>query len=527
MSQPKRRSVLLPVATVGGCIFFMGVVLFGCDDPADTAAVKQSAKSVNESQRLLRGARQQVNLTAEEIDEAYELGDGMAQYQRLARRVVDRLEGQTDRAVLKKLLAEIDALSQERDDSDIESLRAISDRLGQAQRQFSADEEKIRQANVEINRERLEKGKKILRQAIEAARQANEKHGEVGPELLLGTLYLSEARSVREQLQREELEIQAFQIGLQRGASELLDEQGRIFEIEAAHPQQNIAMLKAQLEGGAGLTGGGKGLREQLAQAEQQIEQLAEQQRQLQEEFNRKSEQATDLHRKYLDTLDEAEKFRGEKRYELQEQAYTLRLGKGMGAGDSGIDYEAQTELTRSRLAMVESALAFGELRRDQLTGTIVQIEKRIEQLENSPEARAENAKRFEEHATNKAKLLATFAGHLDEVKNSEARYVQLRVETIGAYNEAVSAFGRAGRAAGPRSKTGDYAKDLEGLARVELSGLWLSDALQYERASSLLGLVASFHGIDQSVSELRESYEKQAEQARVSAGDLAEKMSD
>ena len=515
----KWRAMLL----VFGVLLALGWAVAGCDESADSQSHEQAVRSVNEAGRLVRASRERIVMTPDEIEQAGQLEQrGEVQYERLAGKVVDRLNAGVDMSAFDDAMARIEQL----DANDATQLAQISDLLMSASGSLLSEREGFERPGVEANSKRLALAKKRLQSAGSAERSGGGGLEQAGLALAAGTLQLVMGRRAVEELEELELAIQASQIAINRVAAEVVLEQSFEQTAGSGLPDESISTLEGYLETTAPQGGAVGGLRAELAKVDEQIVRLTAGKRQVDGRIETNRQMAAQMHRSHLELLDQAKKTRGDARYDLERQAYELRGGRGDGNGEGAgiIHYEAQAAAARGEQMIIESKLAYLRLRGEQLRETIGRLSETVEQLRGSGAYAAAQGSR-EQSREYRAALTTDLQNRLDELKKSQGEYVQLRLDAVTSLQEAMKSYRAAASAARGDRKMRSYAEGLAQRATRELAELWLSDADHYDRAAVLLGLSEDVEATRDLVGQMRSDFGNQADQARSSAAELMDQL--
>jgi len=500
---------LLPRWAVGGLCVVMAGFWAGCEESADSAVSQQTQESIDKAGRLIRSSSQEIAMTPGEIEQAGKAGTG--QYPSLAGQIVNRLEGQADMSGYEKLLKELDELKAELQGGNNKVLPRIYELMIRASRELLLQQEKIDSPAQQERIRRLEAALATLKQALAQAQKTPKHSAPAGPELLVGTLGMIEARDDLGRLNDQELVIRTQEVFLSRLLAAFHFEQQVGAGLQGQQPHETITQLKRRLEA----TGGRY---EQLDQAKEKLEQLTAREEQLQQQYQQNSEQARLLNQEYLALLEKADKAEGDKRYQLQQQAYEVRTGRGTGDDrkEGSIYYEAQTEITLNERAVLETNLQYARMRQEQLIKEVTNTERTISQLED-PAKLADLQKGWEQSNQSRQKIIADLKGRLDELAKAQTVYVERRLDAVSAYDESRAAFLRGARAA-QNANTRDYADKWARWITEELAQLWQQDARHYKNSVAALSGLEDIEEIKPLVEQLSRGYKDQAAQAQESA---------
>ena len=507
----------------------------GCDESDANQARKQSARSVDVSGRVIQASRQKIIMTASEIEAAGEIdsparfdadgqltGSSRRDYTRVAQTVVGRLEDRSAISDFEDLIEQAQQLREEITAGQTDKIAVLSDRLTLASAKLMANSNAFDQVAADQNQQRLHKAQQTLQSALALANKTDQRTAKVGPELALGTLGCLLGRHGIQKMHLQELQIQKQQIALSGLAVDLMIEKTIPARLQADLPYDELTDLQTYLQGNPEKPAGSiPPLKTQLAAVERQLTDLEDQKKRIEQRIATSTDHASQLHAQYLDLLDRAEHLRGPQQYELERQAYEIRAGcpqADQSRTPGVLEYEAQTETAQAELAVVNDGISYLQLRRGQLRQIIAAFEQKLTQLQNSPSiAHADVAGQASQ--TRAAALLAQFHDGLEKLAAAETHYVELRLDTVTAFDKARKSYARA--ALGSRTAR-EYATQLAGLATAELADFWLSDARHYANAAAAVAALQHIPETADLISTMRTDYTNQAQQANDSAAELA-----
>ena len=505
-------------------VSFVFVLFSGCKDSSDSAKQKRISEGVSQSQSLIRGSGQEINMTGAELAE---VGPGSAR--RLAKAVVDRRERSAGLSGFDAVFAEIDQLRGQLQASDRNQLGQISERLLSAGRNLLAGQAAMDELSDSAGQKRLDLARQSLRSAIAEGKQLQPddsvRQSLAAAELVIGTLDLIEARRQRNLLSRQDSLIQRMDLELGRLSIPIWKELAAEYELQSYLPDDAIAKLRGELQGPT--ADGSLPLKEQLVRTRQTAERLLIERSRLQREFDEYSAKAARLQRQYLGHLALAEKARGPERFAMEQMAYDLRSGVSDGGGDDaeegGLYAELRAELAASELTALDSRLMVEQLRLSQLTERVSDLSELIDQISQSPtiELVASSTAAGRDSRAAKVKQLET---HLDAIIKAESDYSKMRIAAVDAYTSASSVYAASGRTAMNNTSLRSYSQKLSASAGFELGGLWLTDAGHYARSAELLGLVGDISEISDRLGTIVREHSDAAAQARSSALELLPK---
>ena len=514
-SQRQWRVVSRAVISLLGLALLAGG---GCKDRADSTAVKQANQSVAEAGRLLRAADQPAPLTDDELIKATELqdpyrpGQPSAAATRLADRAITRLENQPTGEQYQALLDQLDQLNEQlaQAQAEPEAVTGLAGKIANVAQKLIVVQEQLQAPSVELNQQRMDQARKSLKAAIAAASTGNLRSAQVGPLVMLGTLEMSVAGNRRAGLSDLAAQIRSQQAQFGRLLGAYARESIVGGRLAGYNPQETAALLADQLEGNQ------DSLRNQLAQAKEQVASLTETIAQTQQRYDDNLTQAQQLHRQYLEVLEQADQARGDDRYELRQQAYVLKVGaKEAGQSDRGVlYYDGQVERTRNELDVLQSQLGYQELRRDRLSQAIEHLQAELAQLndEHMLNQLQANRQASEQYRQNLAEQIS---GQLEQMVQKHETYVASYQGTVEAYEQAGQAFNKAGQAAPTRDKaTRDYARKMGDWVALKVADLGQAVIEHCNSSAAVVRLAADVGPVASTVEQLCRQYTETAQEA-------------
>ncbi len=510
-------------AVVGG-LLAMGVPICGCKESSETAIKKQSIKKTDEAQRLIRASQEKLAISPGDIREIAdrvsktERGLSESEQKRFAEQALGRMASQAEIGDIEKKLAELGQLGGGfPSDGDIQAVKGLCEQLLLLSENLLDEQKRIESLTEQVNHQRLERAETQLRQAITQAN--NDRTAQIAPELMLGTLQLVRARQAKAKLHRQELSTQTILLALGQWTVAATKELALTSQLETFRPDETIAVLEKERTD----------LQENIEMLKKSIEHLAVQQVEAKTELETYSQQASQIYQQHLKLLEQADKERGEKRYQQQQQAYQLQLGSDEEPGS--IYYESQTELAQIQLTMLNDRFDFQKAHYERLAKSLIVLNSAIEQLKTSPLTTTDIDTGLENSAKEKARLNSILMGYLEGIKNEEARYNDLRVEAASAYGKAKEAYSNAtGATKGSYGyvETGKFATNLiEHVVNRELADLWLFDTSHYESTAQMLSLIEDIPEAQarKMIASMIEEFGNKAQAARTGADGLLEKL--
>jgi len=503
----KRFRYGLVALGVGAMLVFFDA---GCKKSSSRAASEESQQSVVQAGELLRASSKQVVIKPAEIERAAETSP-----KRVAQQVAKRLQENIDTSAYDASIERLEKLQEEYKQGNHEVLAQISHLLLASSEQLLSAQRQADEPTLQENRKQLAQAEKQLRQAIAAARESGNRPAGVGPELMLGTLKLVVARDGKVALRDQELRTQTILGRVSRLPKSMVREKAWQYSLLSYMPEEVFKVIKARLDEQP------HGLRAELARVQEEIGKLRQRQNQAQQEQDFNNSRASEMYAQHLELLLQAEEVEGDKRYELLRRAYEIRSGSGMGLNrvEGGIYYEAQAELAENELIAVTNELGHQVLRQKQLTRAIAQNEQILKELRTSETINRVQAG-TSDIQRHRAKLVSDTSVALKEFQAEEAKYVEMRSETVDAFLEAMKAYERAARSA--RAKSREYAEKMAQKVRQELIELWNGDARHYERAVTFLEFLAEIDELGDAAGQIRRDFQQRAAQAQTSAAQLS-----
>ena len=269
-------------------------------------------------------------------------------------------------------------------------------------------------------------------EAAEKLLQQNRSQGLTKDVALLasGNLALAKGRTMQEDLGLKTLPLHGgvdrFDSVL-RNTEDLLIEQMRI-EALLETDKQELAELRQWLQGSADK----EGLTQQQQQANQQMEQLLAQKTEVQVEQNLTQIVLDDYQSKADNLMREAELSDGDKRLELEEQAFSILLERK--------DHYIKAQEAENNIEMLDNKIALVQVRLDGINQAIEETQQRIDAIINS-EPRITLQEQSEEISTsvsNNLRQLDLIAGEL----TAGLKGYRNDADTISAvYEDAISKF--------------------------------------------------------------------------------------
>ncbi|MBN1765824.1 MAG: hypothetical protein JW860_11240 [Sedimentisphaerales bacterium] len=483
------------------------VLLNGCDKSSEMEINQQSAQSVNQAQRLMRATEEKLPMTPSEIDAGRGAGS------RIVKRIYDQAEiadGQSFADQLDKLLQDYTRQNL----ADPQVLKQYCNQLLRINDAYQAQEQRLNQVADEINRKRLDDAGKMLNLAI-----SNAGNGEdaVAPQMMLGTIELARARRIRNQLLSQENHIKDLMSELNPWVMNMSREITAIYTLESSRPDESISMLNVELES----------FQEELKLAENSLQILLKEKGEVEEELNTVSSIAHELHQKYLNLLEQADKAQGEERLKLHQQAYVLRRGDEETRTSGGIEYEVQTELVLNKLNVLNNRIAFQQLRCRRLRQSIEVTQQALEKLKTNSRINEGVDTGVAQIRSITNNLIAVLKEHLDTIIQQESLYHNLRVDAMDAYRKAQEAFSNASRSPLKR-QVSNYTQDMiEKVIIPEMASLWKIDIMHYESMVEMLELIQNLpdddirRNVDALAGPMIDDFNKMALEAQTSCDEL------
>jgi len=352
---------------IAGIMMFlvaMGVTA-GCKNRSSQSAAGNSNQAVQNTIPLVQADSPEHSLTQAQINQAESKADWNA-----FQKALDEMIGKLPKPGQE--LPETPAVS-------ASEVLALCD-------MYLAKQEASEQDLQNSRQQRLAAAEKQLQDAISRAGQSNAPQAKAAPELLLGTLYLTQAREQVDRLRGKEFQCQNIRSMLANDLTGIANEDSFSKGVEGYLPSQSIVAVESRLAGAPAQTLEPASLNDQLATAEKSAAELEQQKVQMEQQIRELREKSSQMHLQYLAVLEQAEKAEADRKYDLLNQAYAIRGGTGANGGMKGvIDYEAEAEGIEQSLKNVTGLLNYWQLRRQQLTETIHSVKQQSEELKNSP----------------------------------------------------------------------------------------------------------------------------------------------
>lgn len=473
-------------------------LIAGCGESPGNSAQKQSNESVEKAGQLIWKSQ-------------YDLADaGAAQY-----------DLQADREAFRQSLKEWNQLAQGLDPKNDQMLLKVCDQISAISQQLLELHRKIDVPIVQWKNDHLQQAQQTLSQAISQARQAGAREAQVGPELMLGTLYLMEARDKAHQLNQQAVIIHRAQVVLSGLLSTLAQEELVGYAWQSRQPQELITKLNARLDEPT------LGLRSQLAQAEAKTEKILAQRNDLQQKFESGRDQAETRQREYVDMLNQAEQAQGRQRYQLQLKAYDLQRGFGQGPDKviGVIALEAQAQHLENELNVLDTNLQYQLLWQGKLRENIKQVENDIKLLQDS--TILDDIKTgLAQSDQRKEQLVILLSNRLSELQAADKQYAALRTEAVEFFSKTLASFEQAAASVAPGSRnTRQHAQNLARLAGKEQVQLWRNDAAHYDLSQSILASAQKVAELSDMAGQMRIAYEQAYTQAQSNADQLLQQL--
>jgi len=477
---------------IAGIMMFlvaMGVTA-GCKNRSSQSAAGNSNQAVQNTIPLVQADSPEHSLTQAQINQAESKADWNA-----FQKALDEMIGKLPKPGQE--LPETPAVS-------ASEVLALCD-------MYLAKQEASEQDLQNSRQQRLAAAEKQLQDAISRAGQSNAPQAKAAPELLLGTLYLTQAREQVDRLRGKEFQCQNIRSMLANDLTGIANEDSFSKGVEGYLPSQSIVAVESRLAGAPAQTLEPASLNDQLATAEKSAAELEQQKVQMEQQIRELREKSSQMHLQYLAVLEQAEKAEADRKYDLLNQAYAIRGGTGANGGMKGvIDYEAEAEGIEQSLKNVTGLLNYWQLRRQQLTETIHSVKQQSEELKNSP-AIAEVQKIQEESRQRRQAHVNDFVKNLDWLADAEQDYAKIRLEAVTAYDKSSASFGRAAAAA---RETAQHANELKRLADLEKASLWKEDQNHYTSQADSLTSIPLIPEVSQRIQAMAGDFRGLAQQA-------------
>ncbi len=473
----------------------IALLTFGCDGDGE-------ASGLDGAQRQARASSEIISMTDAELEKAME-ADNAARQKGVAANVANRLIATDPVDQLQQELTELGSQIQ----GDEAQRQAALERLLTFNQNVSGQITGfLTQAN-ETRDQRLANAVKLTEDVL------RDDPENPAAAWLLATIKLMQGRLMWQELNSQSVELQKQFLVLCRLAKQIQTE--KIVQTNLAHyvPDEAIVKLQQRLENGE--SQGSPSLRTQLAAVKDTLAKLKEQREKVQQLRQENQQVMEQTHKQYMELLSQAENLRGQERFQLEQQAYALR-GAGENAAPTTLhDYEARIEQADDELRMLDTKIALQQLNHDQLESGIAEIEQRITNLKT---ADIHNQVRLglDESTSRLAVLNEQFEQEWKKSLTFEQSYSDQRLETVNAFNEAVSGFSRAQKnLENPRRQQADK---MIKMVHGDLMRLWNQDAAHYDNAAMVMAALETAAVMNEAVSSQRATFEAQANSSRISA---------
>gem|GEM_PF-5794866 len=471
-------------------------LIAGCSESPDRSAQKQASESVVIADKLIRESQFGAAGVAFRPDD--------------------------DLSDFEQALNEWDQLAQRLSPGDFQALQRAADQMYALSLQILDQQRQSDAPSIQTRNQRLQEAQQTLSEAISKAQQNEVREARVGPELMLGTMYLMDSRDKADQLKQQAAQVHSAQASLSSLLSALVREQLVGFALENRRSPESIEKLNALLDEPD------KGLRSRLAEAEAKTQKVLAERNSLQKQYETVQDQADRLLREYVDLLNQAEQASGQQRYQLQLKAYEIRRGKGQGPDkvEGAIALEARAQKVQNELAVLDTNVQYQLLLQGKLRENIQQIEDTIKLLQN-PTFLKEIQDGLWESDQQTDQLVSLASKQLSALRAADEQYIALREEAVEAFSETLNSFNRAaGAAVSPDLRnTRQHAQHLAQLATREWAQLWQSDALHYDLSQTILASVEQVAPLREEAGPMRLAYEQARDQAQAHAAQLLQQI--
>lgn len=519
---------LYRILTLAACCAALGFAATSCKDSQDSAADRKSRNSVDQAGRVLRGTEQTLLMTDSELDKA---ADATSQGQR--QRLADQIKARRDQAInIQQFDKTIDELlylqKQYEKTNEIELLQDISSKALQAGQWLAASDVTMNAEAQTHNQQKIQNAQKRLQDALTQAELAGNDNAKVGPYLTQGTIELLKYQAALKNYKHQEVAIRSLQTTLAKRHTEIV--RWEIFEgqRESEKPDETVRQLKQLLDQPT------HGLRDRMAAAEKKIAEIQSRKLQVRNQYDTCLSKANEQEKEYFALKLEAEKHSGNKRYELLDKAFALRAGQREGTDriEGSIYYEAQAEVAKSQLEIIQFNLEYEQLQKDLIARSIRQVSDSLTKLQD-PELAQTLRDDIAQAQQNRNIVLEQILLQLAEIRKEETIYKTLREAPVAALEQAQRAFTQAGYAARQTgrkqgqtrlSNTADFAEKLKESTINELANFWRQTARHYQIGAELLGILGDINELQTSVQAILNQYERNAEQAEKTADTLTPK---
>ena len=433
-------------------IITLGLTL-GCEDSPESAARKQVNQSIEQTSLLIQEG--QPTSTGE--------SGGL----------------QTDQESFNNTISAWDQMFNNISPNDADTLKAAAWRIN------AMGSELIEQGEVTTSQsDSIQKIQQLLTQASAAARQSGARDAQTGPDLLMATIHLINARDKINQLTQHAAQTHTKQAVISDLLSSLFKERKISIDVENRRPTERINLLKERLENPK------TGLNQELVKTEAIVNQLLTDRVVWQKQYQTAREASVAIQRQYNELLIQADNVEGALRFQLQQQAYKLQVGYEQN-GDKvkgSIELETQAQRLENQLNALESKLQYQLLWQGKVRQDIRSLQDTIDQLQ-SAELSQSITSNYDKSIQRQKNLIGLISQQLNELQTAEEQYAALRQEAAETFDSARNTFDDASMAAmtGNNRDISNYAKALKLIATKELAQLWLNDASHNQLGKTIL----------------------------------------
>jgi hypothetical protein len=332
----------------------------------------------------------------------------------------------------------------------------------------------------------FDKAQKTLKQAL-----AEVSGGGAGQEFVLlvdGSLKYGQANKMQDELTPLWTSMDNNLDELSSIFSQISKTQSEKVQIETSlrSREEEKRQLLAQLEGDAN----GPGLAAKLKDAQAKLSELKSQKGQLEQKLSEQLKQATELQRQADELLAKAELATGDRKSQLQKQAYDVLLGSGGNAGKNAYLSEAQN--LQDEVKTVESEITMVEPQVTMLTEQVDQNRKRIDALDKSDFVASSN-QRLVAIGTTLARFQGEFSAILGQIEQTQSQLAGKMKQITDLFLSAQKNFKRITTEESLR----DFARVAAAEASLSLAQFESDYALSLRRAAARLTILASGEATD------------------------------
>ncbi|MBI9018146.1 MAG: hypothetical protein JEZ07_12895 [Phycisphaerae bacterium] len=449
MTKPADRIV----STIAVALLAMLTIAFtGCDKSTDP-----SDEKTREAQRLINASAEKFPLASSDAQKAFDAGKAEVlpenRVKNYAQSFSDRiLENALQDYNPQEATAKLKTLKEE--------FQAGSITIGEFNAGIinSCQELELSCSSfVNLGTENRQKKLSAARQAAKAAFNMANGDSRIAPAVALATIELIEARGANRDLLIKQLAMQQNLISLTNLSGQVSCLQAKQTVAENSKPNSIITAQKELLNSIVA--------KNNIVKSE--LNDINDELKISKDRFKALEDNATELDKKYLMMLQEAEKLQYPERFEKETEAYNLRIGK-----KGIIEIEKQIELVTSQITIIESKIALKQSIFEQGTALIAKVEKAIETLTDSPATTTDinsRVKIAQDAQTDFREAILIQSGKLSATHKECVESIA-KIEEY--YTNAIAEYKKAGSKAN--------SSDMENSIKNELSAMYMNQAIYY-----------------------------------------------